>query len=303
MLDRCLDLLGARPRRAGRGARRRDARPRRPQRGAADQFPAVRLIGLDRDPRALKLARGAPGAVRRPGHLVHAVYDELPESSPASTGHSGQCPVRPRRVLHAAGRGRPRLRLRAGRPARHADGPDAPASPPRRSSTPTPPGELVRILRTYGEEKFAQRIVAAIVRERAQGTVHQQRAAGRADPRRDPAGDPSAPAATRPSARFQALRIEVNGELSHARGGDPGRPGRAGRRRPDRRAVLPLAGGPHRQAGLRRAGSLDQPGRAAGRAARQWGRPCACSPGARRLRPRHEIAANPRVGLGAVAGG
>lgn len=74
------------------------------------------------------------------------------------------------------------------------------------------PGELVRILRTYGEEKFATRIVENIVKERAKAPLHSttQLAALVKE---------SIPAATRrtggnPSKRtFQALRIAVNDEL------------------------------------------------------------------------------------------
>ena len=51
-----------------------------------------------------------------------------------------------------------------------------------------PPGELVRILRAYGEEKQAKRIVSAVVRERAKEPFTQQRPARRADPGRAAAG-------------------------------------------------------------------------------------------------------------------
>lgn len=74
------------------------------------------------------------------------------------------------------------------------------------------PGELVRILRTYGEEKFATRIVENIVKERAKAPLNStaQLAALVKE---------SIPAATRrtggnPAKRtFQALRIETNDEL------------------------------------------------------------------------------------------
>lgn len=74
------------------------------------------------------------------------------------------------------------------------------------------PGELVRILRVYGEEKFATRIVENIVKERAKAPMNSttQLAALVKE---------SIPAATRrtggnPSKRtFQALRIAVNDEL------------------------------------------------------------------------------------------
>jgi 16S rRNA (cytosine1402-N4)-methyltransferase len=75
------------------------------------------------------------------------------------------------------------------------------------------PGELVRVLRVYGEEKFATRIVSTIVRERAKGRITST--ARLAELVKD-----SIPAAARrtggnPAKRtFQALRIEVNGELA-----------------------------------------------------------------------------------------
>ena len=73
-------------------------------------------------------------------------------------------------------------------------------------------GELTRVLRTYGEERFARRIAEAIVRERT--TTPILGTARLAELVRD-----AVPAATRrtgghPAKRtFQALRIEVNGEL------------------------------------------------------------------------------------------
>lgn len=72
--------------------------------------------------------------------------------------------------------------------------------------------ELSRIIFTYGEEKFARRIAAAIVREREHGKIESTLQL--ADIVKN-----AIPAAARreggnPSRRtFQALRIEVNGEL------------------------------------------------------------------------------------------
>jgi 16S rRNA (cytosine1402-N4)-methyltransferase len=76
-----------------------------------------------------------------------------------------------------------------------------------------PPGELARVLREYGEERFAPRIARAVVRERAVAPFTTS--ARLVDLVRD-----NVPAATRrtggnPAKRtFQALRIEVNGELT-----------------------------------------------------------------------------------------
>ena len=74
------------------------------------------------------------------------------------------------------------------------------------------PGELVRILRVYGEEKFATRIVENIVKKRAIAPMNSTTALAALVKE-------SIPAATRrtggnPSKRtFQALRIAVNDEL------------------------------------------------------------------------------------------
>jgi 16S rRNA (cytosine1402-N4)-methyltransferase len=74
------------------------------------------------------------------------------------------------------------------------------------------PGQLVRILRTYGEEKFATRIVESIVKQRAIAPMNST--AQLASLVKE-----AIPAATRrtggnPAKRtFQALRIEANDEL------------------------------------------------------------------------------------------
>ncbi|CAB4917060.1 unannotated protein [freshwater metagenome] len=74
------------------------------------------------------------------------------------------------------------------------------------------PGDLVRILRTYGEEKFATRIVESIVKEREKAplnsTSHLATLVKNAIPAatRRTGGNPA-------KRTFQALRIETNDEL------------------------------------------------------------------------------------------
>ncbi|MCF6523020.1 16S rRNA (cytosine(1402)-N(4))-methyltransferase RsmH [Streptomyces sp. JJ36] len=175
-------------------------------------LPEVRLIGLDRDTDALKLAgeRLAPYAGRTT--LVHAVYDELPA------------------VLHRLGRPRVQgvlfdlgvssLQLdEAERGFAYAR--DAPLDMRMDRTTGVaaaevlntyPPGELVRILREYGEEKQAKRIVAAIVRERAGEPFRTS--ARLVQVIRDALPQAAKRTGGNPAKRtFQALRIEVNGEL------------------------------------------------------------------------------------------
>ena len=83
----------------------------------------------------------------------------------------------------------------------------------RRSSIPTPSRELARILRRYGEERFADRIAGRIVAER-------EREPFTTSARLVALLDDAVPAAARKSGghpakrTFQALRIEVNGELA-----------------------------------------------------------------------------------------
>ena len=72
------------------------------------------------------------------------------------------------------------------------------------------PQEIREVIRTYGEERFAKQIAAAIVAARARGPVRTTRQlaalVAAAVPAREPHQDP----ATR---TFQALRIHVNQEL------------------------------------------------------------------------------------------
>jgi 16S rRNA (cytosine1402-N4)-methyltransferase len=80
-----------------------------------------------------------------------------------------------------------------------------------------PPGELIRVLRDYGEERFAKRIVSAVLRRR-------ERAPLRTSEELVELLYEAVPAASRrtgghPAKRtFQALRIEVNGELESLEG-------------------------------------------------------------------------------------
>lgn len=75
------------------------------------------------------------------------------------------------------------------------------------------PGELVRILRAYGEEKQAKRIVEAVVKERAKKPFSNS--ARLVELIRDALPQAAKRTGGNPAKRtFQALRIEVNGELA-----------------------------------------------------------------------------------------
>jgi 16S rRNA (cytosine1402-N4)-methyltransferase len=174
--------------------------------------PEVTLVGLDRDPEALRLAgeRLAPYSDRT--HLVRAVYDEwadvLDELGLSKVDGAlfdlGVSSLQ----LDESDRG-------------FAYAHDAPLDmrmDPTSGKTAADvlntydTGDLARVLRVYGEEKFASKIAAAVVRERAREPFHTSA-------RLVQLLYDTVPAASRrtgghPAKRtFQALRIEVNAEL------------------------------------------------------------------------------------------
>jgi 16S rRNA (cytosine1402-N4)-methyltransferase len=213
LLERCLELLG--PALSRPGAVHLDATLGLGGHAEAvlAAYPRVTLVGIDRDPEALTRAGARLAAYADRTHLVHAVHDELPDVLD-SLGVA---------ELHAAlfDLGVSSLQLDdAARGFSYSrDAPLDMRMDPTRGITAEEvvnsygTAELARILRVYGEERFAQRIAAAIVRERAKAPLTSSaRLAGIVVD--------AIPAATRrtggnPAKRtFQALRIEVNGELA-----------------------------------------------------------------------------------------
>ena len=177
-----------------------------------ERNPRVRVIGLDRDPQALALSKQRLMRYGERISLVHAVYDELPEvlaEFGLSTVDS---------VLFDLGVSSMQLDQAERGFAYAQDAPLDMRMDPTTGITAEEvvnsyaPGDLVRVLRVYGEEKFATRVVSVIVRERAKARITSS--AYLAELVRN-----AIPAATRrtgghPAKRtFQALRIEVNGEL------------------------------------------------------------------------------------------
>ncbi len=183
------------------------------------RHPRVRVIGIDRDPAALAIAerRLTDAGMTDRVELVHAVYDHIGDVIAERT-ESGLV----RAVLFDLGVSSVQLDT-ADRGFSYAhDGPlDMRMDPTTGISAAdvvnTYPGaELTRILREYGEERFAGRIAKALVAERARRPFTTS--ARLVDLVRA-----SIPAATRrtggnPAKRtFQALRIEVNDELGALR--------------------------------------------------------------------------------------
>ncbi|QNE22147.1 16S rRNA (cytosine(1402)-N(4))-methyltransferase RsmH [Kribbella qitaiheensis] len=174
--------------------------------------PEARLVGLDRDPEALRLAgeRLAPYADR--STLVHAVYDELPQvladlDIPAIDGILFDLGVSSMQ-LDEAERG-------------FAYAQDAPLDMRMDNTAPTTAADilntyssadLARILFQYGEEKFSRRIADRIVKARE--TEPFTNSARLSELVRDSIPQAARRTGGHPAKRtFQALRIEVNGEL------------------------------------------------------------------------------------------
>jgi 16S rRNA (cytosine1402-N4)-methyltransferase len=174
--------------------------------------PELRVVGIDRDPYAL--ARAADRLERYGDRVTYAqaVYDELP----AVLERLGLRRVDA--VLFDLGVSSMQLDEVDRGFAYARDSPLDMRMDPTRGMTAAdvlntyPVARLARLLRDYGEERFAGRIAAAIVAEREKAPWTSS--VRLADLVRD-----SIPAATRrtgghPAKRtFQALRIEVNGEL------------------------------------------------------------------------------------------
>jgi len=176
------------------------------------RFPEVRLVGLDRDTAALELSGRRLARFAGRTLLVHAVYDELPRvlaeaGLPAVDGVLFDLGVSSMQ-LDEADRG-------------FAYSQDAPLDmrmDQTRGITAadvlnTYSGkDIARVLREYGEEKFAGRIADAVVRERQREPfTTSARLVGII---RDSIPAPARRTGGNPAKRtFQALRIEVNGEL------------------------------------------------------------------------------------------
>jgi 16S rRNA (cytosine1402-N4)-methyltransferase len=75
-------------------------------------------------------------------------------------------------------------------------------------------GEIARVLRDYGEERFAGRIARAIVRARAEAPIVTTRTLARIVASANPRWEPGKHPATR---TFQGLRIHINRELEELR--------------------------------------------------------------------------------------
>lgn len=180
--------------------------------GILRAFPNIVAIGIDRDPQALKLASERLGEFSDRFTAVHAVYDEIGEVL-ERTGHQGADAI-----LMDLGVSSLQIDERERGFSYAQDAPldmrmDATADLTAADILNTySQQELTRILREYGEERFAPKIARSIVAKREERPW--DRSAELVDLVR--ACIPAAKRTTggNPAKRtFQALRIEVNGEL------------------------------------------------------------------------------------------
>jgi len=178
-----------------------------------DACPEARLVGIDRDPHAQQRAgeRLARFGDRFTG--VQAVYDEIPEVM----DDLGLDQVAA--VLFDLGVSSMQLDVRARGFAYAEDAPldmrmnDTEGATAADVLNTYSVGDLTRILREYGEEKFAARIARAIVAARE--TEPFTRSARLVALLYDAIPAPARRTGGHPAKRtFQALRIEVNDELN-----------------------------------------------------------------------------------------
>ena len=174
--------------------------------------PAARAVGIDRDTQALDLAGERLAAYGDRFTGVHAVYDELPRvladlglgAVDAVLFDLGVSSLQ----LDEAGRG---FAYRHDAPLDMRMDQSGGITAAEVLNTYDAP-ELERILRDYGEERFARRVATAIVRERQREPFTTSARLVEVLKRAIPAA--SQKSGGHPGKRtFQALRIEVNAEL------------------------------------------------------------------------------------------
>ena len=220
LLDRCVELLAPALTRTsddGTGATLVDATL-----GAGghserflSRFPGLRVIGLDRDPDALQIAGDRLATFGDRVTLVRTRYDGISE---AVTAHGGSVDA----ILFDLGVSSMQLD-RAERGFSYSA--DAPLDMRMDSGSDLTAAQilnsydekaLARVLREYGEEKFAGRIASYIVRRRA--TTPFATTGQLVELLYDAIPAPARRTGGHPAKRtFQALRIEVNAELESLR--------------------------------------------------------------------------------------
>jgi 16S rRNA (cytosine1402-N4)-methyltransferase len=181
-----------------------------------ERCPDAHLIGIDRDVHALDRSRTRLAPYGERVTLVHAVYDEIPNVL-EELGHPHVDGV-----LFDLGVSSMQLDLRE-RGFAYAE--DAPLDMRMDDTTGRTAAdvlneysveELTRVLKWYGEERFARRIAETVVRERVKEPF--TRSGRLVELLYDAIPAPARRTGGHPAKRtFQALRIEVNDELNALR--------------------------------------------------------------------------------------
>ncbi len=174
--------------------------------------PGLSLIGIDTDGTAIEESRQMLTGFGDRVTLVQAVYDELPQI----LARRGLRAVQG--ILFDLGVSSPQLDDASRGFAYSQDAPlDMRMNQAARLTAADvlntyPADRLARVLREYGEERFARRIAEAVVRERTRAPLTST--SRLAQIVRDSIPAPARRTGGNPAKRtFQALRIEVNGEL------------------------------------------------------------------------------------------
>lgn len=175
--------------------------------------PNARVVGIDRDTQALDLARARLSRYADRFIGVHAVYDELPQVLADLEIDRIQA------ILFDLGVSSLQLDEQDRGFAYRSDTPLDMRMDQQQKLTAAAvlntyaPGDLERILRDYGEERFARKISRAVLRQRETEPFTTSRPLVEMLTRVIPAA--SQRSGGHPAKRtFQALRIEVNRELS-----------------------------------------------------------------------------------------
>lgn len=176
------------------------------------RFPNLRVVGIDRDPEAIELATARLAKFAERFTAVHATYDDV---DLVAADHGGKADA----VLMDLGVSSLQLDDAERGFSYSADAQldmrmdqTAGTSAAQLLATAST-GELTRILRIYGEEKFAPAIARAIVRRRTEAPI--TRTGELAQIVKDAIPAPARRTGGNPAKRtFQALRIAVNEELT-----------------------------------------------------------------------------------------
>ena len=183
--------------------------------GALERFEGLTVIGIDRDPQGIELASARLQRFGTRFRAVHTTYDNIDTAVEGQLGAGARVDG----ILMDLGVSSLQLDEADRGFAYSKDAPldmrmDATNGQSAADLLATASeGELIRILRTYGEEKFAPRIARLIIRRRDDAPI--TRTGELVDIIREAIPAPARRTGGNPAKRtFQALRVAVNDELT-----------------------------------------------------------------------------------------